>query len=375
MPRPGYEEVLLVTGYPSFGARQLVAHLLRAQPSALVYAVVEADQADQASEHLASLASQERQRVVLLGGSVTHIDLGLSGAEFRSLTAEVDRIHHMAQVSHLDADRTQAERVNIRGTLEILDLARNCGHLKALVHHSTAFVAGDRAGTVLERELDERQGFRTVVESTRMTAEKLVRASMNRLPALVLRPTLVIGDSQSGEVDRLDGPYLVVLLVLGAPGDMAVPLPRSDAPLHLVPVDYVTRAAHALGRDGRAIGKTFHIVDPDPLPARRAFELIARAGGHRAGGSIPPGLARFLLRTPGLERLARSPRAFFEHINTPVDFDASTTASFLAGTGITCPPFESYVEQLVAYVRARVLVVPSVGADRPSAELDADDLP
>lgn len=374
MPRPGHEEVLLVTGYPSFGARQLVAHLLREQPTALVYALVESDQTDQANEHLASLDPQARQRLVLLEGSITHIDMGLSGAEFRQLCAEVDRIHHMGHLTQLDADLPRAERVNIRGTVEALDLAKNCRHLRAFIHHSTAFVAGNRSGAVRERELDEGQGFRNHVEATRMTAEKLVRAAMGRLPVVVLRPSLVVGDSHSGEVDRLDGPYLVVLLVLGAPSDMALPLPRTDIPLHLVPVDYVTRAAHALGRDDRAIGQTFHLVDPQPLPARRVFELLAQAGGRRTGGTLPANLTKFLLRTPGVERFVRSPRAFLEQVVTPVDFDASNTASLLAGTGIACPPFESYAEQLVAYVRARILVAPPE-SDRPSMDIGADDLP
>lgn len=375
MPRPGHEEVLLVTGYPAFGARQLVAQILRAQPTALVHALVEREQADAASEHRASLDPASRGRLELLEGSVTHIDLGLTGAEVKRLSGEVDRIHHTAQLARLDADRTSAERVNIRGTLEALELARHCRHLRAFVHHSTAFVAGNRRGTVREEQLDEGQGFRNHVEATRKVAEELVRAQMSRLPVVVVRPSLVVGDSQTGEIDRLDGPYFMMLLALAAPGDLAMPLPRTDVPLHLVPVDYVAAAAHALGRDGRALGRTFHLVDPRPLTARRVFELLAQAAGRRTGGTLPANLTKALLRLPGLDRLVRSPRSFLEQLVTPVRFDDAGTAELLAGTGIQCPPFESYAEQLVAYVRSRVLVAAPV-PDRPSMEvLDADDLP
>jgi thioester reductase-like protein len=375
MPRPGHDEVLLITGYPSLGARQLAALALRTHPGTFVYALVSPEQAEAAQEHAAALAPEARSRIELLEGTVTHIDLGLSGAEVRRLCGEVDRIHHLEQLAHPGADAESATRVNVRGTLEVLELARSCPRLKALVHHSTAFVAGDRTGKVLEEELDQHQQFRNPFEETKATAERLVRAAMRSVPALVLRPTLIVGDSQSGEVDQLDGPYLVLLLALSTPPEMAVPLPRSDNPLHMVPVDYVVRAALALGRDSRAIGKTFHLADPRCLPADRVFELFARATGRRAGGALPTAFTQALLRVPGLTRLVRSPRAFLDHILTPVCFDTSHTDRLLADTGIVCPPFEDYVEHLVAYVRARYLVETPPDTGRPSLDLDADDLP
>jgi thioester reductase-like protein len=375
MPRPGHDEVLLITGYPSFGARQLTAFALRSQPRCFVYALAEPDQLEAAREHAAALDPACRERFELLEGSVTHIDLGLPGADIRKLCLEIDRIHHMAQLTQPGVDQASAERVNIRGTLETLSLARDCKALRAFIHHSTAFVAGDRTGTVREEELDAHQQFRNHVESTKATAERLVRSAMRSLPALVVRPTLLVGDSQSGEVDRLDGPYFALLLMLSTPSEMAFPLPRSENPLHLVPVDYVVQAALALGRDNRAIGKTFHLADARCLPARRVFELLAHAGGRRTGASLPAALAKTLLRTPGLERLAGSPRSFLEQILTQVCFDTSQADQLLAGSGIQCPPFESYVDQLVAYVRARFLVEMPPDQGRPSLALDLDDLP
>lgn len=351
MPRPGHDEVLLVTGYPALVARQLVARVLREQPRSLVYVVVKPSLAEQASEHLASLDPQARQRVVVLAGDVAHMDFGLSGAEFRQLCNEVDRIHHTAQISYLGADRVLAQQVNVRGAIEALELARACKHLRAFVHYSTAFVSGDRSGVVRESELLVGQRFRNVIEETKATAEQLVRSAIGRLPILIVRPGLIVGDSQSGEVDRFDGPYLVVLLVLGSPPEMAIPLPPGGALLPMVPVDYLVQAAHHLARDGRSLGRTFHLLDP--LPARHVFEQIARAGGRKTSNFLPLNLTSALFRAPGLERFARSPRAFFEQLVTPVHFDASNTTELLAGTSLACPPFESYVDQLVAYARGR----------------------
>jgi hypothetical protein len=125
--------------------------------------------------------------------------------------------------------------------------------------------------------------------------------------------------------------------------------------LPLVPVDYVARAAHAIGRDARAPGRTFHLVDPSPLPARRVFELVAQAGGRRSPrGFIPANVTRALLRAPGLERFARSPRGLLHTLGTNVSFDARNTTELLRGTDIRCPPLESYIGRLVQYVELRL---------------------
>jgi hypothetical protein len=149
---------------------------------------------------------------------------------------------------------------------------------------------------------------------------------------------------------------LLILLIVTSPPDFALPLlGRGESPLLLLPIDYVVRAAAAIARDPRAVGKTFHIADPSPITARRVFELVARAGGRRGPrGSIPANLAKALLRTPGLERFAKSPRAFLDALVTPVAYSTTNTDDLLASTDIRCPPFESYVEKVVEYVQHRV---------------------
>ncbi len=354
MPRAGYDEVVLLTGFPSFRARRMCAELVK--DNTLVHAVVHPKFADDARAALDALTLDERRRVVLLEGDAAAMDMGLSGAELRALGPQVDRIHHCVQVNYLGVDRETAEHVNVGAAREVLEVAELCPNLRCLVVHSSASVSGDRTGIVHEQELDAGQGFRNVVEETLARAERMMRQAMPTLPIAVLRPGIVVGDSQSGEVDRLDGPYLLILLMLASPPDFALPLPgKGDVPLNMVPIDYVTRAALAIGRDPRAVGRTFHLVDPAPLSARRVFELVARAGGRRlAKGFIPANLTKALLRAPGLERIAKSPRAFLEALATPVTYDARNAAELLADTGIACPPFESYVDQLVLHVEARL---------------------
>jgi thioester reductase-like protein len=355
MGRAGYDEVVLLTGFPSFHARRICEGLLDGRRT-LVHAVVRPKLADEARQALDALTLDQRSRVNILDGDAASMDLGLSGAEWKSLAAEVDRIHHSAQVSYLGVDRKTAESVNVGGAREVLELAYACKDLKALVFHSTAHVSGDRTGLVLEDELDAGQSFRNVVEETKARAEKLMRASMARVPIVVVRPSIVVGDSQTGEIDRFDGVYLLILLIVTSPPDFALPLPgRGDAPLNIVPIDYVARAELAIGRDPRAVGGTYHIVDPAALTVRRVFELVARAGGRRMPrGFIPANLTKALLRTPGLERFAKSPRALLDTLGTPVTYGSANADALLAGTGIRCPPFETYVEQLVGYVQLRL---------------------
>jgi thioester reductase-like protein len=361
MGRAGYDEVVLLTGFPSFYARRICEGLLDGTRT-FVHAVVPGELAEEAGDALDVLPLEQRSRVNLLEGDAASMDLGLSGAEWKSLAAEVDRIHHAAHVAYLGVERKTAERVNVGGTREIVELARACDGLKALVCHSTAHVSGDRRGVVLEEDLDKGQAFRSAVEETRALAEKLVRAAMapnghgRAIPAVVLRPSVIVGDSQTGEVDRFDGVYLLILLIVTSPPDFALPLPgRGDAPLDIVPIDYVARAATVIGKDPRAVGRTVHLVDPAPLTVKRVFELVAAAGGRRAPrGFIPANLTKALLRTPGLERFAKSPRALLDTLATPVTYDGTNAAELLAGTDLRCPPFESYVERLVDYVKVRL---------------------
>ena len=354
--RPGHDEVVLLTGLPSFPARTLCEEIVRTSSRTLVHALVRSKQEADAREFLDALPLEQRARVQLIEGDAAAMDLGLSGAEFKTLAAEVDRIHHTAAISYLGADHATASRVNEDGAREILEFAAACPQLKCLVHHSTALVSGDRTGLVKEEELQEGQRFRNVVEETKARAEKRMRAQMGKLPIAVVRPSMVVGDSQTGDIDRLDGPYLLVLLIVTSPADIALPLPgRGDVPLNIVPADFVAKAARAIGLDPRAPGRTFHVVDPAPLTARRVFELVALAGGRRMPrGFIPANLTKALLRTPGLERFAKSPRAFFDALATPVTWASTNADEILADAGIRCPSFESYVETLVEYVQTRL---------------------
>ncbi len=364
------DEVVLVTGFPSFRGRKMVQQLLT-EPGVRVYAVVQGKFTREADQFAAELSPSQRKRLTIIDGDAAAMDLGLSGSEYRDVARRVDRIHHVAQVTYAAADPKMAEAVNIGATREILELAQMCRQLKSVVIHSSTVVSGDRTGQVLESELNAGQRFRTPVEKTLARAERLVRTYVDRLPLIVIRPAQIVGDSRTGEVDRFDGPYMLILLMLGSPQDFPIPLPtRGDSPMNLVPVDYVVRAAAHIGRQSAAIGKTFHLTDPRPLSVRRVYELVARSGGKKLpSGFIPTGVTRALLRAPGLGKVSRMPTATMDLLTTAVRYDMRNTVDILRGTGIQCPPFESYVHELVSFVRQQKSgISPFEGA-----ELHADD--
>jgi thioester reductase-like protein len=281
------------------------------------------------------------------------MDLGLSGGEYRTLAGEVTSIQHMAGIYYMGVDRATARRVNVDGTRGILELAQEAVRLRRLCHWSTASVAGKRKGVVLEEELDEGQGFHNFYEETKFEAEKLARAAQRNLPITIFRPSIVVGDSGSGEIDKLDGPYYLVVLIATNALQMRVPLPgRGTAPLNLVPIDFVIDAAHALSRDERAAGKTLHLTDPNPLSARKVYELVAqRSEAKLSRGFLPGGLARTLLRTPGLDRLTRAPLSFLDAFDGQCFYNARHAMALLEGHGVRCPPFDTYVDHLVRFVK------------------------
>src|SRR5205807_591367 len=151
-------------------------------------------------------------------------------------------------------------------------------------HFSTVFVSGDRVGVIAEDELAARQSFRNAYEESKFEAEILVRRAMGQLPCTVLRPSIVVGDSKTGEIDRFEGPYAIAILLVTSPLAVPLPLPGDGvAPLNVVPIDFVVEAAAAIHHDPRAVGRTFQVVDPNPSSSRRVYELVA----GRAGKKLP----------------------------------------------------------------------------------------
>lgn len=349
----------LVTGLPQFTTRRFVAELAAADPKGRFALLVPERHLPAARKFVATLPGA-RDRFQLLEGEVKRIDLGLSGAEFRDLAAEVSVVHHTAAVFHLGVAQSVASEINVRGTEEVLELCRHARELRHLVFHSTLGVSGDFDGTWTEDDYDRGQRFNNHYEETKFVAEGLVRreAEASRLPVTILRAPVIVGDSVTGEVDRFDGPYQLMLLFIALPVDLGLPLPgRASRLINLIPVDFFARAARVLSARPPDAGAvlTYHIADPAPYTMARVFELVARASERKVPrGYVPPRLLRALMRTPGLERFAESPLAALDLFTADVTYSTARAAPLLAEAGVACPRFPDYVENLVAYLRQKI---------------------
>jgi dephospho-CoA kinase len=346
-------ERVMITGFPAFTARRMTRIVLAKDRNATVFLLVLARFLEDAGRFVEELPAADRARVRLVTGDVCAMDLGLATAEYHALAADITTIHHLAGTYYWGVDEETARRINIGGTRGIVELAADCRRLRRLVHWSTVQVSGKRTGVVMEDELDEGQRFHNHYEATKHAAELIAREAMRRMPVTVVRPGIIVGDSRTGEIDKLDGPYYLIVLFATNQWPLNLPLPgRGSAPLYLTPIDFVIDAGYALGQDDRAAGHTVHLVDPNPLPARRVFELVAEHAQTRAPrGFVPAGLARALLRAPGLGKLTRAPAAVLDLLSTEVLYHQRKANELLGGTGIECPPFESYVGNLVKYVK------------------------
>lgn len=346
--------VAFVTGYPGFIGKRLVSRLLEQDRKARVRLLVQPKFSRDARRYLRGLPPKDAARAELLVGDIVDMHLGLSGDEYGALLEDVTEIFHLAAVSFLGVDRRTIERVNVDGTRNVLELARDARRLTRFLHVSTVHVAGDRQGVIAEDELDEHQRFRNAYEETKYRAELLVRRAMDRLPASIVRPSTVVGDSRTGEIDRFEGPYYLGFRLVTSPLRVPLPLPGDGSfPLNLVPVDFVVDATIALARDPRAAGRTFHLVDPNPMSARKVYDWIARRAHKRPPRAAPGLLGRAsapLFRLPGLDKLARPERAAIEHLNQIAIYNCHNTLELLDGTGLRCPPLVSYLDRLVDFV-------------------------
>lgn len=337
-----------VTGYPGFIGKRLVKYLAAQNPEGRITLLV---QPKFVKEALGYAAELKGAKVEVLSGDIVDMHLGLAGPEYQRLVDETTHIFHLAAISYLGMPHDVARKVNVDGTRGVLELARECGLLKRLVYFSTTYVSGDRVGVVAEDELEQGQVFRNAYEETKYEAERLVQRAKKHLPITIIRPSTVVGDSETGEIDRFEGPYYLGMLLVLSPLVLPLPLPGNGvAPLNVVPVDFVVQATWVLAQKDDAVGKTVHLVDPNPMSARRVYELIAeRANKKLPRFSVSARAADLFLRIPGVEKLARPQRAAIQYVNHLVLYNCHTALELLDGTGVRCPPLATYLDKLIDF--------------------------
>jgi thioester reductase-like protein len=291
----------------------------------------------------------------VLPGELAEKRLGLADDDWERLRAETRFAYHLAAIYNLAVPADIAQRVNVDGTGNVLELCLHCERLERLNYVSTAYVAGDRTGVVYEHELALGQGFKNHYEATKFQAEVWVREEMHRVPTTIYRPAIVVGDSRTGETQKFDGPYYMlrsISMSVRRHGPIAR-FGRSGAPFNVVPVDFVIDALTAAAGDDEAVNQTLHLVDPDPITASEVMTLLAREyAGREPSVRLPAKLAARSLRFKAVRAaFADTPAESIQYLNHPVRFDTRRADEVMARHGLRCPRFEDYVRPVVQFFR------------------------
>jgi NAD(P)-dependent dehydrogenase (short-subunit alcohol dehydrogenase family) len=353
-----------VTGATGFIGRNLVELLLEREGT--IYVLVREGSQGRLAE-LRNRWGVDEERVVGIVGDLSQRRLGVSDADVEKLKGNVDHFFHLAAIYDMEADAESQRIANVEGTRHMIELAEavDAGRVHMV---SSIAAAGLYRGNWREDMFDEAQNLDThPYFRTKHESERVVREECSR-PWRVYRPGIVVGNSETGEMDKIDGPYYFFKLIrrIRQVVPAWMPMPGVEGrEINIVPVDFVVKAmdhiAHLDGLDGRA----FSLTDPDPLSAGGVIDVFARAA-HAPQSSLrapaattealQPLIAVALTNVPFANALTDRvledfgiPRSVLIYLNYPTHFDSRRTQAALAGTGIKVPPLEAYAGKLWDY--------------------------
>lgn len=307
--------------------------------------------------------------IVLLEGDVRRPGVLATSTGADRVRSEATRVVHAAAVTNLAADVRSAWTTNVDGTRNVLDLARGIGGLQRVVHLSAGAVAGTCEGVFTEDDLDRGQSFYNAYAESKHVAEGHVREAMGDLPVTIVRPSAVVGDSRTGAIERIDGVYYLILLMLRI-ARLPRPLrvlpfaPGGDiARIDLVPIDYVVTALLALAEHEQSVGGTFALSDPRALTVRalaRVFAAELGIAGPFVGFRGRPlamvlrgGRSSATLRTL-MDQLFNLPPELADGLAHRAVYDSQRARALLEPLGITAPHVADYVGPLLEYARRRL---------------------
>jgi len=353
-----------VTGATGFIGRNLVQRLL--QREGTIYALVRAGSRGRLEE-LRTAWGPNGARVVPIAGDLAQPGLGVSEEDLVTLRGDVDHFFHLAAIYDMAAGAEAQEIANVEGTRHAVELAgaidAGCFHQISSIAAAGLYRGEWREDMFEEAEyLDTHPYFRTKHESERVVREECQR------PWRVYRPGVVVGDSRTGEIDKIDGPYYAFKLLQRARRVLPSWMPAvgvEGGEINIVPVDYVADAidyiAHEPGLDGRA----FHLTDPAPKSAGEMINLFARAAdAPQAALRLDSGVtdpATSLVRAglrffPPAKRVMKAglgelgiPAGVLSYFSYPTHFDSTQAQAALEGSGIEVPPLESYADRIWDY--------------------------
>lgn len=351
------QELILVTGATGFLGTQLVRELLDRHPQIRLALLIRDTQGKSGQQRADSIVPPEaRLRVQVFSGDVGKPNCGLDASAYGFLSAETTRIIHCAATVRFDHSLDEARAINVEGTRRILDFAAGARKLRSLAYVGTAYVAGERTNLVGENELDVGQRYRNSYEKTKAEAEALVRSRFGSLPIVILRPSIIVGDSRTGVTSSFKMMYWPLKIYARRLWRTVPGFP--DAVLDIVPVDFVASAVAQLVFDEAALGNTVHLcAGPEGSAtiqqiAHRAMEYFNAPEPRYVNpkfffAGLRPLL--FLSLWGRKRRVLLNGGVYRDYFTMRMQFDTSNAQRLLGPSGITAPPVMEYLDRLFQY--------------------------
>jgi len=350
-----------VTGATGFIGRHLVERLLERDGD--IHVLVREGSTDRLEELKQRWGAGDRVKPVI--GDLAEPFLGVSEADREGLQG-IDHFFHLAAIYDMTADESQNALLNVGGTQNAVDLANALG--AGIFHHASSIaVAGMYDGHFTEDDFDEGQDLTHPYHRTKFEAEKLVRQRVQG-QWRVYRPAIVVGNSKTGEMDKIDGPYYFFKVIQKLRHALPEWFPLVSVEFgktNLVPVDWVAAAMDHIAHQPDLVEQVFHLVDPKPPKSGEVINTFARAGhapravmrvDRKLTQMLPTGVLGMAMKIPALKGVQKSvladlgiPGEVMEYVGLTATFDARDTQRALKGSGIELPPLDTYAEKLWDY--------------------------
>ncbi|MBN3555395.1 SDR family oxidoreductase [Fictibacillus nanhaiensis] len=337
-----------ITGYPGFIASKLVSALQNEYPSSTIYLLILKHEREIAEKKLRSRTGN----VHLVEGDITKQELGLSPQTIEDLYERVTHCVHLAALYDLTVAFEPAYQCNVVGTKNVLTFVEKCANIQRFCYFSTAYVSGDKKGLIMENDLSMPSGFRNYYEQTKHEAEKKVREKMHELPITIIRPGIIVGDSQTGETLKFDGPYFMMQFMKRL---SKFPIPyigKTSSKIHLVPVDFIIEATVFLMHDTVGKSKTYHVLSPDSPSIQKAYTLLCQELlGKKPSWTLNRRIAEQCLAISHVSKWLGVPFETLSYFSHDAIYDTSQLLQDLEKSGIQCRPFDEYVGSMVHYYK------------------------
>ena len=349
---------IFFTGFPGFLGTELLPRVLTRDPSTEAVCLVQERFLSSAEERVASLVGGSPElegRIRLVVGDITQARLGL-GAQYDKIASVTSSVYHLAAVYDLSVSSDVGMAINVNGTRHVCDFAAKCSNLERLHYVSTCYVSGRHAGIFREDDLVKPgQKFNNYYEKTKHLAELVVRERMaGGLPATIYRPSVVAGDSRTGETQKLDGAYFVIRWVLKQPGSVAVVPVLGDPSVvrfNMIPRDVVVDAITELSARAETVGSCYAIADPEPLTIDELLSQIATASGKRLiRVRLPFSVAKSAMgNIPGVASIMGMPPDAANYFVHPTHYDTRDTTDALGDTNLLDWDRQAWIQALVDF--------------------------